>query len=85
MSASDFATSRLSGDGDEVGLYDAAASLVGSGYTRLARSKSSVYAIDSPTRPTLELVKLEVKGPPAGRSGLLAAQLKGYALWQQHS
>ena len=84
ISASNTVTSRVSGDRVEID-HGAAASMDGSRCMQVARSKSSVCAIDSQTRSTLEMVKLEVKAPSAGRSGLLAAQLKGYAFWLQLS
>ena len=79
MSATDLASSYLSNDGADADLYEPAASTLGSRYKRVARSKSSVSAFDSHSSSTLKVVKLEVKAPTAGRSGLLAAQLKGYA------
>lgn len=77
MSATDLASSYLSNDGAHADLYEPAASTLGSRYKRVARSKSSVSAFDSHSSSTLKVVKLEVKAPTAGRSGLLAAQLKG--------
>ncbi len=79
MSATDLASSYLSNEWADADLYEPAASTLGSRYKRVARSKSSVSAIDSQSSSTLKVVKLEVKAPTAGRSGLLAAQLKGYA------
>ena len=55
MSAGNVATSRLSGDRDKRDLYEAAASMIDSRYTQVARSKPSVYATDSQTRTSLEL------------------------------
>jgi len=57
MSANNIVTSRLTGDRDEIDLHGAAASLDGSRKMQVPHSKSSVYAIDSQTRPTLEMVK----------------------------
>ena len=79
MSATDLASSYLSNEWADADLYEPAASTLGSRYKRVARSKSSVSAVDSHSSSTLKVVKLEVKAPTAGRSGLLAAQLKGYA------
>lgn len=79
MSATDLASSHLSSECADSDLYQPGASTFGSRYKRLARSKSSVSAVDSHSSSTLKVVKLEVKAPTAGRSGLLAAQLKGYA------
>jgi len=81
MSAVDLVSSRLSpGELEEADLYEPALSMAGSRYKRVVRSKSSVSAIDSSS--VLKVVKLEVRAPAAGRSGLLAAQLKGYAFLQ---
>jgi len=79
MSATDLASSHFSSEWADTDSYEPAASTFGSKYKRLARSKSSVSAVDSHSSSTLKVVKLEVKAPTAGRSGLLAAQLKGYA------
>lgn len=79
MSATDLASSYLSNEWADADLYEPAASTLGSRYKRVARSKSSVSAVDSHSSSTLKVVKLEVKAPTARRSGLLAAQLKGYA------
>ena len=80
MSAFDLASSPSEGEWDEAELFQPAASTLGSRYKRVVRSKSSVSANNSRGSSTLSVVKLEVKAPHANRSGLLAAQLKGYAL-----
>lgn len=83
MSAVDLAASHMSSGSkefDESDLYEPAASTLGSRYKRVFRSKSSVAAVDRHPNSDLKVVKLEVKPQPAGRSGLLAAQLKGYAI-----
>lgn len=80
MSAFDLASSPSEGEWDEAELFQPAASTLGSRYKRIVRSKSSVSATNSRGSSTLSVVKLEVKAPEANRSGLLAAQLKGYAL-----
>ena len=77
MSAVDLASSHLSGDWDEGDLYEPAAATLGSRYKRIIRSKSSLPALDKQLSTDLKVVKLDVKPQPAGRSGLLAAQLKG--------
>lgn len=86
MSAVDLATSLSSAkEFDESDLYEPAASTLGSRYKRVLRSKSSVAAVDRHPNSDLKVVKLEVKPQPAGRSGLLAAQLKGYAILEYTS
>ena len=86
MSAVDLATSHLSPGSskefDESDIYEPAASTLGSRYKRVFRSKSSVAAVDRHPNSDLKVVKLEVKPQPAGCSGLLAAQLKGYAIFE---
>ncbi|KAL0039670.1 hypothetical protein WJX77_004829 [Trebouxia sp. C0004] len=77
MSATDLASSHLLSEWADTDLYEPGASSFGSRYKRIARSKSSVSAAASRSGSTLKVVKLEVKAPTAGRSGLLAAQLKG--------
>ena len=79
MSATDLASGHLSSEWADADLYEPAASTLGSRYKRVARNKSSVSVVDSHSSSTLKVHKLEVKAPTAGRSGLLAAQLKGYA------
>ncbi|KAL3134161.1 hypothetical protein ABBQ32_008576 [Trebouxia sp. C0010 RCD-2024] len=79
MSAVDLASSHLSsGEWDESDLYEPAASTLGSRYKRIVRSRSAVPAISANPSSDLNVNKLEVKAQPVGRSGLLAAQLKGY-------
>ncbi|KAL3143700.1 hypothetical protein ABBQ38_002494 [Trebouxia sp. C0009 RCD-2024] len=78
MSAVDLATSHLSsGEWDESDLYEPAASTLGSRYRRIVRSRSAIPAISANPSSDLNVNKLEVKAQPVGRSGLLAAQLKG--------
>ena len=79
MSAVDLAASHPSSEFEESDLYEPPASTLGSRYKRVVRSKSSIAAADRLPNSDLKVVKLEVKPQPAGRSGLLAAQLKGYA------
>lgn len=74
MSAVDLAASEW----DESDLYEPAASTLGSRYKRIIRSRSSTPLVSAHPSSDLTVNKLEVKPQPAGRSGLLAAQLKGY-------
>ena len=74
----------VSGEWDESDLYEPAASTLGSRYKRVVRSKSFTPAVDRHPNSELKVVKLEVKPQPTGRSGLLAAQLKGYADFRMH-
>ena len=79
MSAVDLASSHLSGDMTEGDWYEAAASTLGSRYKRITRSKVTLPT-NGESSSDFKVVKLEVKAHsrPAGRSGLLATQLKGY-------
>ena len=79
MSA-DLAASHPSSEFEESDLYEPAASTLGSRYKRVVRSKSCIAAGDWHPNTDLKVVKKEVKPQPPGRSGLLAAQLKGYAV-----
>lgn len=79
MSAIDLAVTCPSSEFEESDLYEPAASTLGSRYKRVVRSKSSIASVEKHPNADLKVAKLEVKPQPAGRSGLLAAQLKGYA------
>ena len=82
MSAIDLAASHPSSEFEENDLYEPAACTLGSRYKRVVRSKSSVVSVGKHPNADLKVVKLEVKPQAAGRSGLLAAQLKGYASFE---
>ena len=79
MAAVDLAANYPSSEFEESDLCEPAASTLGSRHKLVVRSRSSVAAVERQPDPDLKVVKLEVKPKPAGRSGLLAAQLKGYA------
>ena len=81
MAAVDLASSHLSEELAEGDSYEPAASTLGSRYKRATRSRNTLPTNDD-SSSDFKVVKLEVKAHsrPTGRSGLLAAQLKGYEL-----